>query len=58
LQQGSNGRMSLGGKGGIPEGVPDLEGLKVSGETADILAKKAGGRKQPEGGREKRTKWC
>ena len=34
--------MSLGGKGGISEGTPDLEGLKVSGETADILAKKAG----------------
>lgn len=28
--------------GGSEEGTPDLEGLKVSGETAEILAKKAG----------------
>lgn len=34
--------MSLGRKGGLKEGTPDLEGLKVSGETAEILAKKAG----------------
>lgn len=35
-------RMSEGGKGGIEEGTPSLEGVKTSGETAEILAKKAG----------------
>lgn len=41
-RQKAKERMSLGGKGGIKEGTPDLERLKVSGEVAEILAKKAG----------------
>lgn len=40
-RQRAKERMSLGGKGGLDKGTPDLEGLKISGETAEILAKKA-----------------
>ena len=42
LAQEAKERMSLGGKGGVNEGVPDLEQVKTTGRTNEKLAKKSG----------------
>src|SRR5699024_2504283 len=41
-RQKAKERMSLGGKGGLKEGLPDLADLPVSRDVSEELAKKAG----------------